>query len=123
MRRLTNPMEPAAVINLYHEFHRMSRLWRWMKKLKWAGYGHNGKDPLNVAPGDLANFCPACPQPKINLPADWKDNVNRYVKLQRIRIPLATIFGRSVYKVMLVADGNFKADHVQQKNNDRCLAV
>src|ERR1700735_3253399 len=30
-------LDPAAVVDLYNEFRRMSRLWRWMKKLKWAG--------------------------------------------------------------------------------------
>jgi hypothetical protein len=50
-----------------------------MKKLKWAGYGHNKKDPLHPEPGTLANSCPTCPQPGINLPDDWKDDPNRYL--------------------------------------------
>ncbi|KAF8952217.1 hypothetical protein BDZ97DRAFT_2066652 [Flammula alnicola] len=97
LRRLTMPMAPADVVDLYNEFRRMSRLWRWMKKLKWAGYGHNGKDPMNVGPGELANYCPACPQPGINLPDNWKEDLNR-----------------AVYQRVFVADGNFKADHVRQ---------
>ena len=80
LRRLTNPGAPADVVDLYNEFRRMARFWRWMKKLKWAGYAHNGKDPMNVEPGGLATFCPACPQPNINLPSDWKDDVNRYAQ-------------------------------------------
>lgn len=79
LRRLTMPMAPAEVIDLYNEFRRMTRLWRWMKKLKWAGFGHNGKSANNIGPGELANFCPACPLPGINLPPDWKDDVNKYV--------------------------------------------
>ena len=79
IRRITLPMRPAEVVNLYHELRRMSRLWRWMKRLKWAGYGHNQKDPLNPEPGSLANFCPACPQVGINIPENWKDDVNRWV--------------------------------------------
>jgi hypothetical protein len=79
IRRVTLPMRPAEVVNLYHELRRMSRLWRWMKRLKWAGYGHNQKDPLNPEPGSLANFCPACPQVGINIPENWKDDVNRWV--------------------------------------------
>lgn len=77
IRRLTMPMAHASVINLYHEFRRMSRLWRWMKKLKWAGYGHNKQDALQPNPGSLANYCPTCPQPGINLPDNWKDDQNR----------------------------------------------
>jgi CxC2 like cysteine cluster associated with KDZ transposases len=77
LRRLTRPMGPGEVVDLYNEFRRMSRFWRWMKKLKWAGYGQNGKHHSDVAPGSLANFCPACPQPHVNLPPNWKDNVDR----------------------------------------------
>ena len=77
LRRLTAPAAPAEVVDLYNEFRRMSRLWRWMKKLKWAGYGHNGKNPHHVEPGELANYCPACPQAGINLPEDWKEDPNR----------------------------------------------
>jgi hypothetical protein len=79
LRRLTMPMAPAEVADLYNEFRRMTRLWRWMKKLKWAGYGHNGKSTKDVKAGELANFCTACPLPGINLPPDWKDDVNQYV--------------------------------------------
>jgi hypothetical protein len=50
-----------------------------MRRLKWAGYGHNQRDPLNPEPGSLANFCPACPQVGINIPENWKDNVNQWV--------------------------------------------
>ncbi|KAF8958979.1 hypothetical protein BDZ97DRAFT_1667832 [Flammula alnicola] len=99
LRRLTLPIGTAEIPNLYHEFRRMGRLWRWMKKLKWAGYGHNQQDPMQPPPGSLANFCPACPQPGINLPDDWKDDENGFA-FQRI----------------FVADGNFKADHVRQKS-------
>ncbi|KAM6490262.1 hypothetical protein JOM56_014239, partial [Amanita muscaria] len=99
--RLTMPILLAEVINLYHEFRRMSRLWHWMKKLKWAGYGHNKNDILNPAAGVLANFCPACPQPDVNLPDNWKEDDNKFV-----------------FQRMLAADGNFKADHVRQKNPD-----
>lgn len=77
LRRLTNPIAPGEVINLYREFRRMSRLWRWMKKLKWAGYAGSTKKVDEVGTGELAIYCPACPQPGINLPDDWKDDSAR----------------------------------------------
>jgi len=77
LRRLTQPMAPAEVVDLYNEFRRMSRLWRWIKKLKWAGHGHNQKGAMNVGRGELANYCPACPQPGVNLPDDWKNDPHR----------------------------------------------
>ncbi|KAF8805957.1 hypothetical protein BYT27DRAFT_7103387 [Phlegmacium glaucopus] len=76
IRRLTMPMAPSKVLNLYHEFRRMSRLWRWKKKIKWAGYGHTGQDPKNPPQAKNSNFCPACPQPGVNLAENWpKDNL------------------------------------------------
>jgi hypothetical protein len=101
IRRLTRPLGNSEIVNLYNEFRRMSRLWRWMKKLKWAGYGHNPQNPENAPPGSLAIFCPTCPQPGRNLPEDWKKDPNRWV-----------------YRVVVAADGNFHADHVRQKKND-----
>ena len=76
--RHTSPMYPDSVLNLYHELHRMSCIWRWMKKLKWARYGHRPDDPASdLQPGELANFCPACPQLGVNLPDDWTDDPKR----------------------------------------------
>lgn len=79
LQRLTNPMAPMEVVNLYREFRRMSRIWRWMKRLKWAGISHSGKKVSDVPAGQLTVFCPACPQPGINIPDDWKDDKNRSV--------------------------------------------
>ena len=77
--RLTQPTAPAEVVNLYREFRRMSRLWRWMKKLKWAGYGGKNKNVNEVQAGELAIYCPACPQSGINIPDNWKEDANRQV--------------------------------------------
>lgn len=79
LRRLTRPMAPAEVLNLYREFRRMSRIWRWMKKLKWAGYAGSSRKVTEVQPGELAIFCPACPQPGINIPDNWREDSARYV--------------------------------------------
>jgi hypothetical protein len=50
---------------------RVSRQWRDLLARKRFGYGHDtDKKPGN---GDLALFCPACPQPGVNLPDDWKN--------------------------------------------------
>ena len=74
---LTWPMAPAKVVDLYNKFCRMSQLWRWMKKLKWSGVGNTGGNAIDVFPGQLSNYCPACPQLSINVPEDWKDDPNR----------------------------------------------
>ena len=77
LRRQTLPMAPGDVDDLYREFRRMSRIWRWMKKLKWAGYAGGNKSVREVKPGELAIFCPACPQPGINIPENWKEDCAR----------------------------------------------
>ena len=49
---------------------RVSRQWRNLQARKRAGFGHDvGR---SMKPGDLAIFCPACPQPGINLSDDWE---------------------------------------------------
>jgi hypothetical protein len=97
LRRVTNTLRPSKVVNLYHELRRLSRLWRWVKKLRWAGYAQRVGQPITPKPGELGNFCPACPQVGINLPDNWKDDTNRWV-----------------FRRVVTADGNFKADHVRQ---------
>ena len=67
----------SNVPDLYPDLRKLSRAWRWMKKLKWAGFGHKTADPTTPAAGELSIFCPACPQPDINLPEDWKTDPNR----------------------------------------------
>ena len=48
----------------------MSREWALLQAKKQFGYGPQWREaPGN---GDLAHFCPACPQPGVNIPADWE---------------------------------------------------
>jgi hypothetical protein len=56
---------------------RVSRQWRHLRLLMQNGFGHD--DSISPGDGDLALFCPACPQPGINLPETWKDDPNRSV--------------------------------------------
>ena len=77
LHHLTWPMALAKVVDLYNKFRRMSWLWRWMKKLKWSGVGNTGGNAMDVFPGQLLNYCLACPQLSINVPEDWKDDPNR----------------------------------------------
>lgn len=74
---------------------RVARQWRLLKTLKWTGHGVGD---LSLVRGGLALFCPACPQPGINIPktadtdfADWK------------------------YTRTVVMDGNFKAEHLHTR--------
>ncbi|KAG1832772.1 hypothetical protein EV424DRAFT_1312516 [Suillus variegatus] len=84
---------------------RVARQWRKLKLLKRNGFGHEEKD---VRPGNLALFCPVCPQPGINvtLPVGEhteNSNVNEGLDLQT---------PSWLYMRLLVMDRNFKAEHL-----------
>lgn len=91
--RYTEPMaHPVTLTNLYDQFRRMTRLWRWMKKLKWGGFaGHNRRKALEVKSGELANYCPACPQIGINVSPNWHSDQNRYSIHLHMNITVADI--------------------------------
>lgn len=65
-------LTPCLAQDRYKELLRLSRQWNNLKLRKWAGYGHKPDDP--VSEGGLVNFCPACPQPGINLPDGWEED-------------------------------------------------
>ena len=58
---------------------RVSRIWRDLIARINSGFGHDTK--TEVQPGSLAIFCPACPQPGINLSKDWENDEKRCVLL------------------------------------------
>ncbi|KAI6046731.1 hypothetical protein EDC04DRAFT_2982725 [Pisolithus marmoratus] len=74
LKRFTNNAFPER--DRHRELMRVSQLWRDLKHRKWFGFGHD----MEQDPGDggLALFCPACPHPGVNLPADWKVHYDRW---------------------------------------------
>ncbi|KAG1784794.1 uncharacterized protein HD556DRAFT_1250836, partial [Suillus plorans] len=98
IRRMTNNCFPDTVPNRYRELMRVSRLWRDLMSRKWFGFAHN--DEQKPDKGDLAWFCPACPQPGINLPPDWQARYERQ--------PESCWLVSQRY----VVDGNFTAQHM-----------
>ncbi|KAI6140527.1 hypothetical protein BKA82DRAFT_4363373 [Pisolithus tinctorius] len=90
LQRVTSSAFPHLVPNRYRELLRVSRMWRLLKLLKWQGFHQQSPDPQA---GELVLFCPACPQPGINVPDQ--------------DIALSETF---------VMDGNFKAEHMLPKN-------
>jgi hypothetical protein len=80
----------------YRELIRVSRQMRKLQVSKQFGavYGSSASH------GNLAIFCPSCPQPGINLPPDWKD-LPDWVTRRTITV-----------------DGNFHADHIKMRRPD-----
>jgi len=69
----------------------VSRQWRDLKLHKWHGYGH--VTDVMPGPGDLAVFCPTCPQPGVNIPEGWKEEGEQYV-------PYMIILGIHTYFIL-----------------------
>lgn len=61
--------------------------------------------PSTPRQGSLALFCPACPQPEINLPENWKE------------LP-AWVTRRTI-----TVDGNFHADHIKMRRPDLDISL
>ncbi|KAG1800351.1 uncharacterized protein HD556DRAFT_1230340, partial [Suillus plorans] len=101
IRRLTSSIFPLMVPDRYRELMRAARQWRQCKLYKWHGFAHKDDQPKD---GDLALFCPACPQPGINL------DLSTSTVAQPDDTPswLMTRY--------LVMDGNFKAEHMHPVN-------
>ncbi|KAI6115879.1 hypothetical protein F5141DRAFT_1001241, partial [Pisolithus sp. B1] len=104
LKRFTNNAFPERVPDRYRELMRVSWLWRDLKHRKWFGFGHDaGKDPGD---GRLALFCPACLQPGLNLPADWKVRYDRDTVMRQY-----------------VIDGNFTAQHMKMNKPELDVAL
>ncbi|KAG1759239.1 hypothetical protein EDD22DRAFT_981115 [Suillus occidentalis] len=96
LRRFTNNAFPHKIPDRYRELMRVSRIWRDLMNRIRFGFGH--ETDRSPGPGDLALYCPACPQPGINLPSSWKDSYDEWLVMQRY-----------------VVDGNFTAQHMKMK--------
>ncbi|KAG2114064.1 hypothetical protein BD769DRAFT_1630016 [Suillus cothurnatus] len=57
----------------YPTFLHIIHKWRILKLLKRFARGHCPDGVPMTEPGQCAVLCPACPQPGMNLPEDWKD--------------------------------------------------
>ncbi|KAH8999650.1 hypothetical protein EDB86DRAFT_3075718 [Lactarius hatsudake] len=105
LQSMTSKMFPNKVQNRYKQLLRASRQWRDLKTRMESGLGHQ---PETESPPDgaMAVFCPACPQPGINLPTDWK---TLYPPDQLIRT--------------FIMDGNFSAEHMCHKSGEKDVAL
>ncbi|KAH9016537.1 hypothetical protein EDB84DRAFT_1567201 [Lactarius hengduanensis] len=107
LQGITNRMFPDRVPNLYKQLLRASRQWRDLKSRMQSGLGHQQVGD-STDDGSMAIFCPACPQPGINLPNDWKDRYHDDPN-QLIRT--------------FIMDGNFLAEHMRCRSGDADLPL
>ncbi|KAF8833305.1 hypothetical protein BDN67DRAFT_992862 [Paxillus ammoniavirescens] len=117
LRQITSNIFPHLVPDQYREFMGAARIWRLLKLLKWSGMGdpspaEHSQPTTSHWPdrmprrGDLVLFCPACPQPGINLSAAEEGDLSHWKYTQTV-----------------VMDGNFKAKHMHdhQPDDQVCL--
>ena len=79
LRRLSSNVFPEFAVDRYRETMRALRQWRDLASRRRAGLPTD--KGLQLKPGGLALFCPACPQPGVNLPENWKEDPEQYVRL------------------------------------------
>ncbi|KAH9017834.1 hypothetical protein EDB85DRAFT_1874207 [Lactarius pseudohatsudake] len=104
LQSMTSKMFPNLVPNLYRQLLRASRQWRDLRNRMEQGLGHQ---PEGDAPdGCMAIFCPACPQPGINLPKDWKTAYEPYVLIRTF-----------------IMDGNFSAEHMKHRSGEKDVSL
>ncbi|KAI6010334.1 hypothetical protein EDC04DRAFT_2510232, partial [Pisolithus marmoratus] len=98
IQRMTSSTFPHLVPDRYRELLRVSRAWRNLKLLKWKGFYPRS---CYLDHGGLVLFCPACPQPGINIPEmDDQSPYNNSWKYSRV----------------IVMDSNFKVEHMVPKH-------
>lgn len=74
----------------------------------------------NLQDGELALQCPACPDPNVNLPHDWKDHKHRCVgKAGAADLLYSNHFTRRLlYGLFLSGDGNFQLVRRNNRSGD-----
>ena len=97
--------------NLYKQLLKVSRQWRDLRNRMQSGLGHQQEDE-SPSDGSMAIFCPACPQPGINLPEDWKTKYTLYGISKYIGACMLTFQRKQLIRTFIM-DGNFSAEHMR----------
>ena len=110
LRRLSSNVFPDVVVDRYRELMRALRQWRDLASRRRAGLPMEKERQLE--PGGLALFCPACPQPGVNLPVNWKDDPEQYVpsfsSTSKHHSEIITISGGSLHVLSLATETSSK---------------
>ncbi|KAG1740920.1 hypothetical protein EDB19DRAFT_1895244 [Suillus lakei] len=93
LARCTDNSGLLKIRDCYTSFMRMVCQWCNIKQLGSAGRGHDPARVDTTCEGELAVLCPACPQPRKNLPLDWEKEL---------------LFIRWKYALFVAIDVNFR---------------
>ncbi|GBE78369.1 hypothetical protein SCP_0112540 [Sparassis crispa] len=97
LARLTDNTSVHTPKDHYPAFMRIMRMWRHLKMLKRAGWGHEPGGVQATQPGSCAILCLVCPHPGKNLPPDWEKTPEDQ---------------RWIYRLFIRLDANF---HLKRK--------
>ncbi|KAH9011694.1 hypothetical protein EDB85DRAFT_1878307 [Lactarius pseudohatsudake] len=122
LQSMTSKMFPNKVQNRYKQLLRASRQWRDLKRRMESGLGHQpeGERPPD---GAMAIFCPACPQPGINLLTDWKTLYPPYVPYELYHSHIHILRCRDQLIRTFIMDGNFSAEHMRHRSGEKDVAL
>jgi hypothetical protein len=87
-----------------------------------TGIGHQS-DHVNAPDGSIAIFCPACPQPGLNLPDDWKEKYSSYVYILKHVTSTTLTHCRNELIRTFIMDGNFSAEHMRYRTTEKDVAL
>ncbi|KAF7329335.1 CxC2 domain-containing protein [Mycena kentingensis (nom. inval.)] len=109
LQRLTDPGRLRKPLERDKAFFRISRQYGHLLRAKRVGRGHEDNGLTDMAAGDLALACWACPKDGFNLPSGWQD----VPESERYR-----------YKLIVAADANFRLKNRLRSNEhqDNALA-
>ena len=77
-----------------------------------------------ILDGSMAIFFPACPQPNINLPSDWKTRYTPYVNTIYLRYyDLYTQSQRGQLIQTFIMDRNVSAEHMRHRTGEKHVSL
>ncbi|KAG2051653.1 hypothetical protein BDR06DRAFT_889405, partial [Suillus hirtellus] len=68
-----------------------------LKNCKWFEFDHDRE--TQPGPGNLALFCPSCPQPGINMPSQWEEKYERQIIIKRFVVDGNFTIHMNIYMV------------------------
>jgi hypothetical protein len=108
--------------NRYKQLLRALQQWRDLKNCMKSGLGHEAEENI-PKDGCMAIFCPACPQPGVNLPTNWKTKYSSYVcKLGLTLCDNICDYSNELIRTFIM-DGNFSAEHMCYRSTDKDVAL
>lgn len=108
LEEMADPWQIDLSDDRYRIVGRLLRQWAFMQRVIRSGIQHDSGLETATS-GALAVRCWACPQMGINLPANWKEVVDRYVLILWLCAERLSNYSSSyIHRPILAVDANFR---------------